>query len=164
MSLTIFHVDYSMNVLSNTQKTLCSYSSAIKHKQSSPTRYWSNAFQYLRFSVLRCALKSREFPCCYKATSETTDEPSCTEYSAAALHAQSVVLNQLGVQIDVRTLYLQDWDRTFAPQLCLMVINLARSAIILEGEHTLQTPLGRAEVTKVPAAEMNHMNLIRFAT
>lgn len=79
---------------------------------------------------------------------------------------QSVVLNQqlLRVQIDVRTLYLQDRDRTFAPQLCLMVISLARSMIILEGEHTLQTPLGRAEVTKVPAAEMNHMNLIRFAT
>lgn len=79
---------------------------------------------------------------------------------------QSVVLNQqlLRVQIDVRTLYLQDRDRTFAPQLCLMVISLARSVIILEGEHTLQTPLGRAEVTKVPAAEMNHMNLIRFAT
>lgn len=79
---------------------------------------------------------------------------------------QSVVLNQqlLRVQIDVRTLYLQDRDRTFAPQLCLMVISLARSMIILEGEHTLQTPLGRAEVTEVPAAEMNHMNLIRFAT
>lgn len=100
------------------------------------------------------------------ATKPLVNGPSCTEYSAAALRAQPVVLNQqlLGVQIDVRTLYLQDRDRTFAPQLCLMVISLARSVIILEGEHTLQTPLGRAEVTKVPAAEMNHMNVIRFAT
>lgn len=139
---------------------------AIEPKQSSPTRYWSNAFQCLRFSVPRCALKSREFPCRYKATSETTDGPLCAAYSAAAPRAQAVVLNQqlLGVQIDVRTLYLQGWDRTFAPQLCLMVISLARSVMILAGEHTLQTPLGRAEVTKVPAAEMNHMILIRFAT
>lgn len=76
-----------MNVLSNTQKTPCSSSSAIELKQSSPTRCWANAFQYLRFSVSRCAPKSREFPCHYKATSETTDGPSCTEYSAAALRA-----------------------------------------------------------------------------
>lgn len=84
----------------------------------------------------------------------------------STLQQHFVVLNQqlLGVQIDVRTLYLQGRDRTFAPQLCLMVISLAHSVIILEGEHTLQTPLGRTEVTKVPAAEMNHRNLIRFAT
>lgn len=139
---------------------------AIELKQSSPTRCWSNAFQCLRFSVLKCALKSREFPCRYKATSETADGSWCTEYSAAAPRAQAVVLNQqlLGVQTDVWTLCLQGRARTFAPQLCLMVISLAHGVIILEGEHTLQTPLGRAEVTKVPAAEMNHTSLIRFAT
>lgn len=110
---------------------------------------------------------NREPSCLYKATSETKDRHWCPEYSGAVLFcAQPVVLNQqlLGGQIDVWTPYLQHRERTFALQLCLTVISLARSMIILEGEHTFQTPFGSAGVTEVPAAEMNHMKLIRFAT
>ena len=87
-------------------------------------------------------------------------------FYSCAICAQSVVLYQqlCGGQIDVRTPHLPHRDCTFALQLCLTVISLACSVIILEGEHTLQTPFGSAEVTEVPAAEMNHMSLIRFAT
>lgn len=45
-----------------------------------------------------------------------------------------------------------------------MVISLARSMIVLEGEETLQIPFGNSEVTEIPTAEVNHTNLIRFAT
>lgn len=169
MRLATFHASCSANILSNTQNALRSYS--YKHVELKQTSLAKMRFSVcgLRLSDFQtfgvCFLRAGSPPVCARLLEKWRTGRAARAF-CAVLYVQSVVLNQQlpGEQIDVWTLYLQHRDRTFALQLCLTVISLAHSVIILAGEHTLWTPFGSAEVTEVPAVEMSHVHLIRFAT
>lgn len=139
--------------------------------QMNPAGSWSNlfipiwGFQFLYMFSAEGSSHGIEF-CSNSAGWNEWLNTHIFNTQCSEVNLQSVVLNLrlLGAQTDVWTLYLQAQDCTFALQLCWMVISLACSMIVLEGEETLQIPFGSSEVTEVPTPEVNHMNLIRFAT